>query len=207
MPVVRSQLLDTIRDAYPEKFEGVTPTKVLGETVYSGPTPHPNEVLNLFVQQGLASALPMAYYMAAQKGLNSLMGRHLPQNAVLSPEVLQSAVGGLLVLREFEVGETYRLVLEGRNSNTCSSLICPSRNATGPGVSDAHEKVIERITGSPGSGTKILQVLSLSGITEADSSGFCENCRKGWQDGHVGIRKRAWDMLPHAFGLTAGFGS
>jgi hypothetical protein len=204
MPVVRSQLLDTIRDAYPEKFEGVTPTTVLGERVFSRPTPHPNEVLNLFVQQGLASALPMAYYMAAQKGLNSLLDRHLPQNAALSPEVLKSAAAGLLVLREFEVGETHCLVMERRNSNACSSLSCPSRNTTGPRVSDAHKKVIERITGSPQSGTKILQVLSLRGITEGDPSGFCKNCLGGWEDGHVEIRKRAWDMLPYAFGLTAG---
>ena len=66
MPAVLSQLLDIIRDAYPETFEGLDPYKVLGESVFTGPTPHPNAVLNLFVQQGLASALPMAYYMAVR---------------------------------------------------------------------------------------------------------------------------------------------
>ena len=56
MPAVRPQLLKVARDAYPETFEGVTPTKSLGESVFSGPTPHPNEVLNLFVRQNLTSA-------------------------------------------------------------------------------------------------------------------------------------------------------
>ena len=47
MPAVRSHLLDVVRDAYPERFEGVTPTRSLGETAFNGPTPHPNEVLKL----------------------------------------------------------------------------------------------------------------------------------------------------------------
>jgi hypothetical protein len=85
MPTVRSQLLEVVRDAYPETFEGLTPSKPLGESVFSGPTPHPNVVLNLFVQQKLTSALPMAYYMATRKGVNLLMGEHLPRNATLSP--------------------------------------------------------------------------------------------------------------------------
>jgi hypothetical protein len=81
MPAVRSQLLEVVRDAYPETFEGLTPYEPLGEGVFSGPTPHPNTVLNLFVQQKLTSALPMAYYMAARMGLDSLMGRDLPRGS------------------------------------------------------------------------------------------------------------------------------
>ena len=88
MPAVRSQLLEVVRDAYPETFEGLAPSKQLGEMIFSGPTPHPNEVLNLFVQQKLTSALPMAYYMAAQRGLDSLMDRRLPASGCLSPDIL-----------------------------------------------------------------------------------------------------------------------
>ena len=60
LPTVLSQLLELVRDAYPETFEGLVPSKALVENVFSGPTPHPNKVLNLFVQQKLASTLPMA---------------------------------------------------------------------------------------------------------------------------------------------------
>ena len=208
MPAVRSHLLDVIRDAYPETFEGVTPTKSLGETAFSGPTPHPNEVLNLFIQQKLTSALPMAYYMAARRGLSSLMDRRLPKSATLPPEVLEPAMKGFVALRELELNETHRLVLGTRPPRHCSSASCPSGKIAGPGVSDGyHWKIIERITGSSRTGTSVLEVLvfSPSVVNVGDSGGFCfcEGCAKGWEAGHAGIRRRAWDMLPSVFGLKA----
>ena len=111
MPTVRSQLLEVVRDAYPETFEGLAPSKQLGERIFSGPTPHPNEVLDLFVQQKLTSALPMAYYMAAQRGLDSLMDRRLPASACLSPDILHVATRGLMKLREVELNETHDMIL------------------------------------------------------------------------------------------------
>ena len=201
MPTVRPQLIEVIRDAYPETFEGLTPTKSLGENIFSGRTPHPNEVLNLFVQQGLTSALPMAYYMAARRGIGSLMNQNLQQSATLSPEILRSALEGLMALRELELDETYRLVLGSRTSHQCSSPNCPERDATGPRASDAHKKVIDRIKDSTRSGTRVLQVLSLSSTYEGGSDGFCESCVKGWEAGHLEVRKKAWNTLRDAFGL------
>ena len=61
---VQSQRLELVCDAYPETFEEVVPSKPLEESVFSGPTPHPNKVPNLFVQQKLKSMLPMACYTA-----------------------------------------------------------------------------------------------------------------------------------------------
>jgi hypothetical protein len=141
----------------------------------------------------------MAYYMAARKGLDSLMDGSLPQSATVTPEVLRSAARGLTVLRELELNETCYLVLG--QSNSCSSPNCPSRNTTGPRVSDAHKKVVKRITDSSRSATKVLEVLSLRGVAEIESTGFCESCVKGWEDGHAEVRRKAWDILPHAFGL------
>ena len=201
MHAVRPQLLEFVRDAYPETFEGLTPTKPLGETAFGGPTPHQNEVLNLFVQQNLTSALPIAYYMAARRGTDSLTDRHLPQNAVLSPETLRFAIRGLFTLRELELNETYRLVLGSGTSPICPSLNCPSHKTTNPRLSDAHEKVIGRIADSSRSGTKLLQVPSLSGTSDGNSDEFCESCVKGWEAGHVQLRRRTWDMLPVVFGL------
>ena len=89
MPAVRSQLLEAVRGAYPEIFEELAPSKPLGEIVPSGPTPHPNAILNSFVQQNLTSAL----LMAARRDADSLAdSRHLPRNAPLSPPTLQSAI-------------------------------------------------------------------------------------------------------------------
>jgi hypothetical protein len=147
------------------------------------------------------SALPMVYYMAARYGVDSLMDKRLPQSAKLPPDILQTAIKGLMALREMERDETYRLVMGLKTSHTCSSAESPSRKTTAPRTSDAHRKVIERITGSSQSGTKVLQVLSLSGIYGSDSHGFCENCVKGWEVGHAEVRRRAWSMLPIFFGL------
>ena len=88
LPTVRSQLLELVCDAYPETFEGLVPSKALGEKVFSDLTPHPNEVLSLFVQQKLSSALPMAYYMAVRGGVRSLMDTHHSTSAQLPPEIL-----------------------------------------------------------------------------------------------------------------------
>ena len=198
MFAVRSRLLEVVRDAYPDAFDKVTPTKPIGEAAFSGLTPHPNEVLNLFVQQKLTSALPMAYYMAARKGVDSFMDGRLPQSATLSPEILQAVFKGLMALRELERDEIRHLIMGPIASHPCSSANCPSRKTTDPRDSDAHQKLIDRIVGPSRPGTKVLQVLSLSG---GDPDGFCENILKWWEDGHVSVRKKAWGMLPKVFGL------
>ena len=205
MPAIRSQLLDAIRDAYPETFEGLTPSKPLGESVFSGPTPHPNAVLNLFVQQKLTSALSMAYYMATRRGLNSLMNRHLPQNATLSPDILQSAIGGLMALREVELNETHRLVFEPKGSHPCSTSNCPSRTPTGPVALEAYRKVFDYIVGPSQFGTKVLQVLDFCenrGGLQRVGPGVCSNCVERWESGHADLRRKAWAALPDIFGLN-----
>jgi len=201
LPTVRSQLLEVIHDAYPGTFEGLAPSKSLGEGIFSEPTPHPNAVLNLFVQQELTSALPMAYYMAARRGLDSLMDRHLPQSATLSPDILQSAIRGFITLREMELKETHRLIFGPRPSRQCSSLKCPSLKATGPRASEAHQKVTDQITDSSQPGTKVLQVLSFADICGGDYRGFCESCVGGWEAEHAEVRKKVWIALPDVFGL------
>ena len=105
----------------------------------------------------------MAYYMAARRGLNSLMDRRLPKIATLPPEVLEPAMKGFVALRELELNETHHLVLGTRTPRPRSSASCPSRKIAGPGVSDEyHWKIAGRIIGSPRTGTKVLEVFSLS---------------------------------------------
>jgi len=196
MAAVRSQVLEVIRDAYPETFEGLAASKPLGENIFSGPTPHPNEVLNFFIRQNLTSALPMAYYMATRRGLSSLMDRHLPRSATLSPEILQSAIGGLMALREVEFEETHDLVF-GKDS--CFTKGCPSRYPT------TFRKALDRIMGSPRPGTEVLEVPKFfedcgGGVPRVDP-GVCSGCLRGWCSGHAELRERVWAMLPGVFGL------
>ena len=207
MPAVRSQILEVVRDAYPETFEGLTPSKPLGESVFGGPAPHPNETLSLFAQQNVVSTLPMAYYMAVRRGPDSLMDRRSPASARLSPEILRVAIKGLLALREMELKETHRLILGSNSPHSCRSLNCPSRNTMGPRVSEAHQKVVDRIVESADSGTKLLQVLSVKEVCGGDCFGFCAGCVEGWEAGHADVRKKAWAVLPDVFGLKLGLNS
>ena len=202
MPAVRSRIIDAVRNAYPTTFDGLDPSKQLGERVFSWPTPHPNEVLNLFVQEKLTSALPMAYYMAVRRGLDSLMDRRLPASARLPPDILQVAIKGLLMLREMELKEMDRLILGLKDSGPCTRCDCPSLKVTGPSVSKAlHQKVVDRIEDPTHSGTKLLEVLLLRDICGDDCFGFCEICVEGWEAGHADVRRSAWGMLPGMFGL------
>jgi len=205
MPAIRSQLLGVVRDAYPEAFEGLSPSKPLGERVFSGRTPHPNEVLNLFVQQGLRSALPMAYYMATRKGPNSLIDSHLPRNATLSTETLQSTIRGLMTLRQAELNEAHRLIFGPKGPHPCSSSDCPSRTPVGAAALEAYQKVFDHVVGSSQLGTKVLEVPEFyedrGGDLRCVGPGVCSGCVERWESGHAELRKKAWAMLPGAFGL------
>ena len=204
MPAIQSQLLESVRSAYPQDFEGLTPSKPLGEGVFSGPTPHPNEVLNLFVQQELTSALPMAYYMAVRRGLDSLMNRLLPRNATLSPEILQSTIRGLMALREAELNETRCLIFGPKGSHPCSSSNCPSLTPTGPAALAAYRKVFDHVMCSSRLGTKALQIPEFyedhGGDLRCVGPGICNSCVERWERGHAILRKKVWSMLPDLFG-------
>ena len=208
MPAVRSQILEVVRDAYPETFEGLSPSKPLGERVFSGRTPHPNEVLNLFVQQAFTSALPMAYYMATRRGPDSLIGSHLPRNATLSTEVLRSAIRGLVVLHRVELNETHRLIYGPKGSHPCSTSDCPSRTPAGTPASETYQKVFDHIVGSSQLGTKVLEVPEFyedrGGDLRCVGPDICSNCVERWEYGHAELRKKVWATLPSAFGLVSG---
>ena len=206
MPTVRSQILEVVRDAYPETFEGLSPSKPLGESIFTGQTPHPNEVLNLFVQQKLTSALPMAYYMATRRGPNSLMNERLPRNATLPPEIFRPAITGLVGLREVELNGTHDLIFEPNDSHPCLTPNCPSRTPTSPAALAAYHKVYDRIVGSSQLGTKVLQVPEFyedrDGELQCVGPGICGTCVERWESGHAELRKKAWARLPEVFGLN-----
>ena len=205
MPAVRSRLFEVVRDAYPETFEGLAPSKALGESVFSGSTPHPNEVLNLFAQQKLTSALPMAYYMAVRRGPSSLMDRRLPRDATLPYGTLQSAITGLMVLREMELNETHSLIFGPNLSHPCPVSGCTLHTPTGPAALAACREVFNRIVGTSRPGTDLLQVPEFyddcEGEVQCVSPGICSRCVERWERGHAELRKNAWAMLPKFFGL------
>ena len=144
--------------------------------------------------------LPMAYYMAGRRGGRSLINSRHPANAQLSSEILQPAVDGLMALREMELKEIHRLIT---TPHRCLSHGCVAPKTLGPGGSDAERKVIDKITGSSQSGTRVLQVFSSDDNCGDELGGFCRSCEEWWESGHFEMRKKAWAALPGVFGLRA----
>ena len=66
---------------------------------------------------------------------------------------------------------------------------------------DMERKIVDKITASSQSGTKILQVLSWSDVCGSDCLGFCERCMEWWESEYAGVKKKAWAALPGVFGL------
>ena len=207
MPKLRARLLKTIRNAYPETFEGLDPSKGLGENVFDGVKPHPNAVLNLLIQEKVTSALPMAYYMVVRRGSDSLMDTRLPSSATLPGQTLRSATRGLMVLREMELKESYKIVFaikdptNGINCYAPECICCSARGVSDVTAIRACQRVLDRITGSVVGGTRILQVLSASEFTEDPESRFCHVCVDRVQVAYAEVRRKAWAALPEVFGL------
>ena len=206
MPNLRARLLKTVHDAYPETFEGLGPSKVLGENVFDGIKPHPNAVLNFFIQEKVTSALPMAYYMAVRRGSDSLTDTRLPPSATLSGQTLRSAIRGLMVLREMEVKESYKIpftIMDAADDIDCDSrkCLCWKSRFLDAAATRACQQTFDRITGSAVEGTRILQVLSASEFAENAAFKFCKVCVEKIQVVHADVRRKAWTALPGVFGL------
>ena len=90
---VRGQLVDSIKGAYPIKWEDFETTQVLGEAVFGSPSPHPNAVLNLFLELDVKIASPFAAYRAALGGLPSLASDE--PSAILPRPTLASIIHGM----------------------------------------------------------------------------------------------------------------
>ena len=80
------------------------------------------------------------------------------RNAILSTEVLRSAIRGLVALYRVELNETHRLIYGPKGSHPCFTSDCRSRTPTGTPALEAYQKVFDHIVGSSQVGTKVLEV-------------------------------------------------
>lgn len=100
---VCEQLIHSLAGAYPTTWEAYQTADVLGEDVFGSPKPHPNAVLNLFLEQEVKFAIPLAAYRAALGGFSSLLSNEpdttLPRlalaSAIYGMDTIQSEVSGL----------------------------------------------------------------------------------------------------------------
>ena len=134
------------------------------------------------------------------------MDRSLPRSATLPPDILQSAITGLMALREIELNETHRLIFEPKDYRPCSVPDCPSHRAIGAAALYAYPKAFSRIVGSSQLGTKVLQVPEFyedygDGCLRCIGPNICSKCVQKWESGHADLRKQVWAKLPDVFGL------
>jgi len=118
---VRDQLVKDLKGAYPTRWEDFENTRILGEAVFGSPKPHPNAVLNLFVEQDIRFAVPFAAYRASIGGFSALMSDK--PGTVLPRRTLATTIHGMHVLRSM-ASRVARVIAYGGGFRACPDRTC-----------------------------------------------------------------------------------
>jgi len=188
---VRDQLIDSIKGAYPTKWEGPGTAKVLGEDIFGSPKPHPNAVLNLFSEQGVKFALPFAAYRAGLGGLSSLTSDK-PGTILLRP-TLASTIYGMDVIRG-GLAQLAHSVVCTMSLKECRDGACAASvgiNPPGRKMKALNQIYDVMVKGGKGD---VLFSLSLGNIV-------CMNCAKTPEQAYHLWCAMVWEGLPRIFGV------
>lgn len=186
---LREQLLHSLKDAYPTKWEACQNTSVFGEDVFESPKPHPNAVLNLFLDQKVRFAMPVAAYRAGLGGFSSLIsydpGLTLPRLA------LGSIFRGMDVIRSEVSQRTYSIVcnmsLKGCRNGKCvvnGGGYSPERRLKG--LDEMYDVMVRRDKGD------VLASLSFGDLV-------CVDCATMVEKEYGRLRAVIWENLPRIF--------
>jgi hypothetical protein len=186
---VREQLLHSIEGAYPTEWGAYQTVTVIGEDVFGSPKPHPNAVLNLFLEQNVRFAIPIASYRAALGGFSSLISDE--PGAVLPRLTLASTIYGMEVMRGGVSRLAYFMafsmrVKECRNERCLmNGVVSPPKQGTG-GLSRFYDAIVKEDKGD------VLSSLSLGRI-------FCASCAKVVERDYDAWCTTVWKDLPLIF--------
>ena len=186
---LREQLLHSLKGAYPTKWEAYQNASVLGEDIFGSPKPHPNLVLNLFLEQNVRFAMPVAAYRAALGGFSSLIstepGLALPRLA------LASIFYGMDVMRS-EVFHGAHSIVCNMNLAGCRNRKCIMNEGLGSpgrrmeGLKKAYDAMVKGDEGD------VLSSLLFGDI-------FCANCATAAGKGYKRLCAMIWENLPRIF--------
>ena len=188
---VREGLVEDLKRAYPTEWEDFETAKVLGEDVFGSPKPHPNAVLNLFLEQRIKFALPFAAYRAALCGPSSLANDK--RGTVLPRLTLASIIDGMGEIRRFMTHAAHGIAYVGNLS------VCPERACVlNVGINRAGRRMeaLRRVSDVMVNKSEgdVLSSLSLGNL-------LCADCAKLLKTGHRDCRKRlVWARLPSLLG-------
>ena len=188
-PDIREALVEALKGAYPTKWEDFETAKVLGEDVFSSPEPHPNAVLNLFLEQRVKFALPFAAYRAGLGGPFALASEK--PGATLPRLTLASIIHGTGVMRRAMMYAMQTPVFtwdpEVCDGGTCVMIFTP------------HTKQMETLKKIFGvivkkSEDDLLSPLSFENL-------LCVGCERPLVSAHRDCcRRLVWERLPNLIG-------
>ena len=188
---VREQLVEDLESAYPTKWEDFQTTKVLGEDVFGSPKPHPNVVLNLFLEQKIKFALPFAAYRASIGGFSALASDE--PGAALPRLTLASIIHGRGEAQRTMTIVAHNVVYFG-NLGVCAEKACVLNVGINPPERrmEALKKLVDVLVHK--NEGEMLSSLSLGTLV-------CTNCAKRVETMHLDRRKRyVWAGLPSLLG-------
>jgi len=185
------QLVDSIKSAYPTKWEGPGIARVLGEDIFGSPSPHPNAVLNLFMEQSVKFALPFAAYRAALGGISSLTSN--APGTVIPRLPLTSTVYGIELIRAGLAQLAHSTVLN-MSLGECQDRTCPVGVDTSP--PERRIEVLNMIYDAMVKGGRgdVLFAFSLENIV-------CANCARTPERAYHHWCTTIWEELPRIFGV------
>ena len=188
---VREALVEDLNGAYPTKWDCFEAARVLGEAVFGSPKPHPNVVLNLFLEQNIKFALPFAAYRATLGGLPALVSD--TPDTVLPRLPLASIIHGMGAMKQVTMLAAHSLVYLN-DLGVCPDRTCILNVHVNPagGRREALNKLFNVIlSGSEGD---VLSTPSLRPLA-------CASCSTLLERVHLGFRKDfVWEGLPGLLG-------
>ena len=186
----REQLIDGIKAAYPTEREGPGTVKVLGEDIFGSPKPHPNAVLNLFLEQNVKFASPFTGYRATLGGPSSLTSTE--PGTVLPPLTLASTIYGMEVVRG-GVARLAHLIVCDMSMEECHNGACAANVGIPPKQRmEELNKVYDAMV-NEGNGD-VLYSLSLGKMV-------CVGCGEIAKQAYHNWHRVIWKKLPHIFGI------
>ena len=179
---VREHLVEDLKGAYPTRWEDFEAAKVLGEDVFGSPKPHPNAVLNLFLEQSIKFALPFAAYRASLGGFLSLVSNK--PGTILPRPTLTSIIYGTAKIRRWMALVAHNICTE--RLGVCVERVCVLK--AGINMLNIFEVMLPGIEGD------VLLPLSFGTVV-------CTDCAKRLEKVHFSFRKRfSWTLLPNLLG-------
>ena len=190
---VREQLIEDLKGAYPTKWEDFESAKVLGEDVFGSPKPHPNTVLNLFLDQNIKFASPFAAYRASLGGFPALVSDK--PGTILPRLTLASTIHGRGEIRRMMTKAAYVIVYKEKLRSVCADEACVLKANITPleGRIEALKKLHDAIVDERKGG--LLSTPPLGDLT-------CRTCAKEIEAPHVAWRRACWELLPVLFSVA-----